>query len=153
MVAVEPPAPPPSRPPPPPRPVPAAVDAAPARHAEPELVINPPGNDDPRPDAVLHPHPITPRHVRIQQENALIGQLNGAIDVEDGPGMRRLLDQYRDEFPEDENQLQEGYGVIADCLEHPGEASRAAGQRYYERERGSILRVFVQRLCLERERR
>jgi hypothetical protein len=152
-VAAAPPEPRPAPSAPPPATARAAPDASPAAPAEPELLINPPGNDDPRPDGVLHPHPITPRHIRIQHENALIGQLNGAMDVNDGPGLRRLLDQYRDEYPDDENQLQEGYGIIADCLEHPGEASRAAGQRYYDRERGSILRLFVQRHCLENQPR
>ena len=148
-VAVAPAEPPPARPAAPPTP-PAVAGTAPAQQAEPELLIVPPGNDDPRPDGPLHPHPITPRHIRIQHENALIGQLNGAMDVEDGAGLRRLLDEYRREYPEDENQLQEGYGIIADCLEHPGDASRAAGRRYYDRERGSILRLFVQRHCLDR---
>jgi hypothetical protein len=136
---------------PPPAPAVAApAPPAPEPAAEPELLIVPPGNDDPRPDGPLHPHPITPRHLRIQRENALLGQLNGAMDVEDGPGLRRLLDEYRRDYPEDPNQLQEGYAIIADCLEHPGAASRLAGQRYYERELGSTLRAFVQRHCFER---
>jgi hypothetical protein len=122
----------------------------PVAAAEPELVINPPGNDDPRPAGVLHPHPITPRHERIFHENALLGQLDGAMDVEDAGGMRRLLDQYRREYPEDPNLLQEGYQVILDCLEHLDSVSRAAAQRYYDVERGSTLRVFVARHCLEK---
>ena len=98
-------------------------------------------------DADLHPHPITPAHQRIQRENNLIGALNGAMDVGDAVGLRGLLDQYRSEFPEDPNQLQQGYGIIADCLQYPGAASKAAGQSYFDRERGSILRRFVARHC------
>ena len=69
--------------------------------------------------------------------------MNGAMDVEDGAGLRNLLDQYRQEYPDDPNQLQEGYGIIADCLQHPGPTATAAGHRYFDRERGSILRRFV----------
>jgi pyruvate/2-oxoglutarate dehydrogenase complex dihydrolipoamide acyltransferase (E2) component len=92
-------------------------------------------------------HPITPTHMRIQRENNLLGSMNGAMDVEDGAGLRNLLDQYRQEYPDDPNQLQEGYGVIADCLQHPGPTATAAGHRYFDRERGSILRRFVARHC------
>jgi hypothetical protein len=70
------------------------------------------------------------------------------MDVEDGAGVRRLANQYRREFPDDPNGLQRGYDIIADCLEHPGSEASAAGQRYYDVERGSILRRFVARHCL-----
>jgi hypothetical protein len=118
---------------------------------EPEdtLLINPADPNAPRPDGgPLHPHPITPQHERIFRENQLIGALYGAMDVKDGPGVRKLADQYRQEYPEDPNQLQQGYDIIADCLEHPGPGASAAGQRYYDVERGSILRRFVARHCL-----
>ena len=121
---------------PPPRPGTPPADAAAAMPAT-----------DAGVDADLHPHPITPRHIRIQRENNLIGELNGAMDIGDAVGLRGLLDQYRSEFPEDPNLLQEGYKIIADCLQYPGAASKAAGQGYYDRERGSILRRFVARHC------
>jgi hypothetical protein len=70
------------------------------------------------------------------------------MDVHDGPGLRRLLQQYRREYPEDPKALQHGYELIADCLGHPGPAARAA-QRYYDTERGPTLRRFVSRHCLE----
>jgi hypothetical protein len=70
------------------------------------------------------------------------------MDVRDGPGLRKLVNQYQQEFPDDPNQLLEGVRIIADCLERPGAASTAAGKRYDEQERGSILRRFVQRHCL-----
>jgi hypothetical protein len=95
------------------------------------------------------PHPITPAHERIFRENNLIGQLNGALDVKDAAGVRRLLGQYRAQYPDDPNQLQTGYAIIADCLDHPGPNPRAAGQRYYDVERGSILRRMVDRYCLQ----
>ena len=40
--------------------------------------------------------------------------------------------------------------VAAECLDHPGPAATAAAQRYYDRERGSILRRYIRRTCLER---
>ena len=101
-------------------------------------------------DAVgMRPHPITPEHERIFRENNLIGELNGAMDVKDAAGLRRLLQQYRDEYPEDAHVLQDGYELIASCLEHPGPQARAAAQRYYDTELDSGLRRYIRRNCLE----
>ena len=113
------------------------------------LPIVPAHEGDPRPDGPMHPHPITPQHVRLYAENRLVGVLNGAMDVQDVPAMRRFLEQYRREYPEDDNDLQEGYGVIADCLEHPGAATRAAAERWLPLHNGSILKRYVTRHCLE----
>ena len=120
-------------------PTPTVVDAA----ATATPVITDGGTEDLRPS-----HPLTPRHARIYRENNLIGSMEGAMDVRDGRGLRYLLQQYRSEFPEDPNQLQEGYGIIANCLEHPGPETTAAGQQYFDRERGSTLRKFVARYCM-----
>jgi hypothetical protein len=122
--------------------------AAPPLVADDGLPFADPGPTDSH-DGPVHPHPITPERERIQHENQLIGAMNDAMDLGDGPKLRIILNRYRDEYPEDPNQLQEGYRIVADCLEHPGPATRAAGQRYYDRERGSILRLFVGRHCLE----
>jgi hypothetical protein len=102
----------------------------------------------PSSDEFGHPHPITAEHIRIQHENELIGAMSDAIDLGDGATLRKILKRYEDEYPEDPNDLHQGYRIIADCLEHPGAESTAAGQRYYDVERGSILRVFVGRHCL-----
>jgi hypothetical protein len=100
-----------------------------------------------------HPHPHTPLHERIYRENTLFGQLNGAMDVKDVAGMRRLLAEYRNEYPEDAHFLQEGYALIADCLERPGdEAARRAAERYWKERRASQLRRYVRRHCLESAR-
>ena len=112
------------------------------------LPIMPAGPSAAMPDGPVHPHPITPDHERIFEENRLIGALNGAMDVQDVPAMRRLLAEYEDRYPEDDQMLQGGYAVIADCLEHPGDASRAAARRWAEEHRGSTLRRFVYRHCL-----
>jgi hypothetical protein len=97
----------------------------------------------------MHPHPITPERERIQGENRLIGAMNDAMDLSDGPSLRKILDEYRHGYPEDPSGLQAGYAIVADCLERPGTESRAAAARYFETERGSILRRFVARHCLE----
>ena len=94
------------------------------------------------------PHPITPGRVRIQRENQLIGALNDAVDLSDGSRLRDVLTDYAREFPDDPNHLQLGYKLIADCLESPSAATRAAGREYFKQERGSILRRFVARHCL-----
>jgi pyruvate/2-oxoglutarate dehydrogenase complex dihydrolipoamide acyltransferase (E2) component len=122
-----------------PTPTPTPADAS----ATSSPVIADGGTEDLRPS-----HPLTPRHARIYRENNLIGAMEGAMDVRDGRGLRYLLQQYRSEFPEDPNQLQEGYGIIANCLEHPGPETTAAGQQYFDRERGSTLRKFVARYCM-----
>ena len=122
---------------------------APSLVADDGLPFADPGPVDSHDGGLVHPHPITPERERIQHENQLIGAMNDAMDLGDGPKLRIILNRYRDEYPEDPNQLQEGYRIVADCLEHPGLATRAAGQRYYDRERGSILRLFVGRHCLE----
>jgi len=98
-----------------------------------------------------HPHPITPQHQRIYAENRLVGALDGAMEVKDATGMRRLLDQYRREYPEDDNDLQDGYAVIADCLDHPGSASRGAAEHWLDAHNGSTLKRFVNRHCLDLE--
>lgn len=94
-----------------------------------------------------HPHPITPEHERLFRENRLIGAMNGAMDVADVRGLRRLLAEYRQDYPEDDQELGDGYAVIADCLESPGQAARATAERWTEAHRGSTLRRFVIRHC------
>jgi hypothetical protein len=113
------------------------------------LPIMPASPDAGRPDGPVHPHPITPQHQRIFAENRLIGDLNGAMDVKDAPAIRRFLEQYRREYPEDDNMLQDGYAVIADCFEHPGAQTRAAAERWVQTHNGSTLKRFVNRHCLE----
>jgi hypothetical protein len=96
-----------------------------------------------------HPHPITPQHERIYRENTLTFSLDGAVDSEDVAGIRRLLASYRQEFPEDSLVLQQGYEIIANCLERPNDTTRAAAQRFYDTEIASALRRHVRRHCLE----
>jgi hypothetical protein len=142
-------------PPSPPSPRPQAPAPVAPRPALPEyetsdgIPIMPPGPNDPRPEGPVHPHPITEQHKRLYTENRMIAELNGAVDVRDGPGLRKLLAEYRAQYPEDDHDVQEGYEAIANCLEHPGEESRAAARRFGEEHRGSTTRRFVNRICLE----
>jgi hypothetical protein len=111
------------------------------------LPYMPAAADAPALKGFVHPHPITPEHARIFRENATIQALNDAMDDQDAATLRRFLARYRSEYPEDAQGLQQGYALIADCLEQqPGSA--AAAQRYFDEERGSSLRRFVRRHCL-----
>jgi len=104
---------------------------------------------DPVPPGPVHPHPITSAHSRIYRENNLIGSLDGAMDVKDVAGMRRLLERYHEDYPEDEHELLEGYALIADCLERADEATLERARRYYAAETASPLRRYVRRHCFE----
>jgi hypothetical protein len=111
--------------------------------------IHPEGSHDIDADG-MRPHAITPTHERIYRENNLIGNLNGAMDVKDVAGLRNLLRQYRDEYPEDAHVLQDGYELIADCIDRPGDAElRQKAQRYYDERLDSGLRRYIRRHCLE----
>jgi hypothetical protein len=135
----------------------AALQAPPPRELAPAepwvaddgLPIMPAAPDALRPDGPVHPHPITPAHRRIFRENRLVGALNGAMDVRDVGAMRALLAAYRADYPEDDEMLQDGYALIAECFENPGEATRAAARSWADTHRGSTLRRFVNRHCLE----
>jgi len=96
-----------------------------------------------------HPHPITPKHIALQRELQLIAALNDALDLRDSASMRSVLADYRAHDPRDENALQAGYARLIECIDAPGEASREAGQAYYDANRASTLRRFIRRICLE----
>jgi hypothetical protein len=105
--------------------------------------------DDSSANGRRHPHPVTEEHQRIFGENSVIGSLNGAMDVEDFEGLRRLNEQYKKEYPEDPHRLQSGYDLIADCLEQPTPENRNRAERYFKEERASTLRRYVKRYCLK----
>ena len=146
---------PPAADPPPPKAAPiltATVTPRPLEYMDDGVPIMPAGPNDPHPNTFVHPHPITPRHVRIFEENALLFQLNEAMDGREAPRLRGLLTQYRLQYPDDPHDMQAGYTLIADCIEHPNDETRAAAQRYYDEETASTLRRFVMRHCLDGNR-
>lgn len=132
----------------PPAPAPAPQEVAPINFSPDGVPIRPAGSAEMNAEG-MRPHAITPTHERIYRENNLIGNLNGAMDVKDGPGLRQLLKQYRDEYPEDAHVLQDGYELIANCLEHPSADNSAIAQRYYDEQLDSGLRRYIRRHCLE----
>jgi len=122
-------------------------ETSPVSYSPDGVPIRPAGSAEVNAEGML-PHAITPQHERIFRENNLIGNLNGAMDVKDAAGLRSLLVQYRDEYPEDAHVLQDGYELIADCLERPGGETRARAQRYYDEQLDSGLRRYIRRHCL-----
>jgi hypothetical protein len=100
-------------------------------------------------DTSGHPHPITPAHRRIFEENNRVGALNGAMDRGDFEALRRMNAAYRRDYPEDAHELQEGYDLIADCLERRTARVVDAARRFWQTARASTLRRHVRRHCLE----
>jgi hypothetical protein len=117
-----------------------AADGVPFKPADPSI---------PDPEGPMHPHPVTPQHERIFRENNLVGAISGAMDRLDTAGMRQLLAEYRTDYPEDSHLLQQGFAVIADCIDHPGAAATAAARVYYTANKASNIRRYVRRHCFE----
>lgn len=104
------------------------------------------------PNQPMHPHPITPAHERIYRENNLVGALNLAVDLEDARRIREVLGQYKAEYPEDAHRLQQGYAIIADCLDQLDDATRERARHFWSTQIRSQTRRYVRRYCLERDR-
>lgn len=100
-------------------------------------------------DETGHPHPITEKHRRIFEENNRIGAMSGAMDQGDFAALRRMNADYRRDYPEDDNDLQEGYDLIADCLEERTPRAIEAARGFWQTHRASALRRYVRRHCLE----
>lgn len=94
-----------------------------------------------------HPHPITPEHVRIQNDNQMLGALNDATDLKDPARLRQLVEAWKAKHHDDPEKYAEAYTVIADCLEFPGDESRAKARRFYDENRASTLRRYIRRHC------
>ncbi len=125
-------------------PRPRATPPSPASHAP----LASAHTDDHEGDAGdRHPHPITPEHVRIHNDNQMIGALNDATDVKDPARLRQLIDAWKAKHHDDPEKYAEAYTVIADCLEFPGDESRARARRFYDENRASTLRRHIRRHC------
>lgn len=96
-----------------------------------------------------HPHPITPEHRRIFEENNRVGALNGAMDRGDFMALRRLNAAYGRDYPEDAHALSRAYDLIADCLEQRTPRAVDAARRFWLKNRASTLRRHVRRHCLD----
>jgi hypothetical protein len=108
------------------------------------------GPDLDDPDAELRrPHPITPAHERIFKENNMIGAMNAAMDLGNVEELRRLNREYRQQYPEDSHLMQEGYDIIADCMERRTAANRIVAERFYDTQIASMLRRYVRIHCLQ----
>ena len=94
-------------------------------------------------------HPMDEAHARIDAENNLILRLNDAMSYRDVKKMRPLIDEYRKLDGADTDANQAGYTVIADCIEHPGDASLTSAHNFYDTQRHSPLRRYVRRICFE----
>jgi len=94
-------------------------------------------------------HPMDDAHARIDAENQLILRLNEAMSFRNVKEMRKLVEEYRKLDPADNDASQAGYTVIADCIEHPGDASVASAHNFYDTQRHSPLRRYVRRICFE----
>jgi len=101
------------------------------------------------PTGPSHPHPITSQHQRLYAENRFVGGIEGAIDARDPAEIRRLLEKYRREFPEDDQEVQDGYAIVADCMDHPGASARGAALQWIDAHNGSTAKRYVLRTCLE----
>jgi len=124
--------------------------STPVEHVAADGVGFMPAHDgDPRPPGALHPHPISAQHQRLFAENRIAFALDDATDAKDVAVMKDLLARYRREFPEDQWQLQDGYAVIIECLEHPGPDSRRAADRWLDQNNGSTVKRSVLRNCID----
>ena len=136
-------------PPPPPADVPPPRAPRPA--PRPATPPPPPAHEDDSAPHLPgeHAHPITPQRLRIAAENRIAFALDDATDAKDVAVMKELLAQYRREFPEDQWQLQGGYAMVIECLEHPGAESRRAAERWLDQNNGSTVKRSVLRNCID----
>ncbi|MDD9971254.1 MAG: hypothetical protein OXR73_33755 [Myxococcales bacterium] len=114
--------------------------------------VMPGGQGAPGLSEPMHPHPITATHERIFRENNLVGALNAAVDFADASRIRQTLQVYRAEYPEDTYVLQEGYEIIAACLDDPSAATRARAEAFWNTQIRSQTRRYVRRYCLAPKR-
>ena len=77
----------------------------------------------------------------------MLGALNDATDVKDPARLRQLVEAWKEKHHDDPEKYAEAYTVIADCLEFPGDESRAKAKRFYDENRASTLRRHIRRHC------
>jgi hypothetical protein len=72
-----------------------------------------------------------------------------ALESSEFAKARELLRQHRLEYRETDDDMREGYDIIADCLEKPGPTTTLRARRFYDEQTHSTLRRRVRRACLE----
>ncbi len=110
-------------------------------------------NDEAKPRGVdeKHPpsHPLDPQRQHIYRENNFHASMMSAMNQGDVDGLRALVEDYRLAYPEDEFDLQDGYTVIADCLDRLTADRQERARHYWRTNRSSLVRRFIRRHCLE----
>jgi hypothetical protein len=86
-----------------------------------------------------------PQSARVPEVESVIA----AIESRDVSRLRELIGELNALDPNDEERLQLGARVVADCIEKPGEASLARARDFDAHESASSLRPFVNRVCFE----
>ena len=126
----------------------ARAEPKPAELAADPIRVMAAGSADNSETEPRHPHPITPAHERNFKQLNRIAQLNSLMDLGDVDELRQTNRKYREEYPE-ATLYQEGYDLIADCLEGRTSVTRAAAERYWNAQVASNLRRYIRRYCLD----
>jgi hypothetical protein len=124
--------------------------AAPSSALPDEDLIAGPNDENHVPGA--KPHPITPDHIRIHEEISLFKAASDAVAARNVPEIRRIVEEHRAGYPDQNQDMADGYEILADCLEFPGAASTARARRFFEEETYSMMRRPILRTCLEAAR-
>ena len=95
------------------------------------------------------PHPLTEEHLRRYREMSLIESTWTALEQRDFANARQLIEQHRLEYHGENEDLDEGMSLLADCMQHPSAETRARAQRFYDEETYSTARRRIRRWCLE----
>jgi len=121
--------------------------SAPSPDLDHEDLIAGPGEENRVPGA--KPHPISRDHVRLQEEISLFKAGSDAVAARDVPEIRRIVQEHRASYPDQNQDMADGYEILADCIEHPGAASTAHAKRFFDEETYSMMRRPILRTCLE----
>jgi hypothetical protein len=121
--------------------------AAPSSGSANEDLIAGPGDENHVPGA--KPHPITPEHIRLHEEISLFKAASDAVAARDVPEIRRIVEEHRASYPDQNQDMADGYEILADCIAYPGAASTARARRFFEEETYSTMRRPILRTCLE----
>jgi hypothetical protein len=135
-------------------PVESAPDRAPTREAaranvQPAaLLMAGPGPGDNR-SAGAKPHPLTLEHARLHHEVILIDDIYTALEAREFDQASELLSKYRELYKGMSPDLDEGLGLLLECMQHPSAEARAHAQQFFDTETYSTARRRIKRWCLD----